>query len=175
MIRMTSTASALPHAAAKRLLSLLALTACAAIMPHPAHAADSSPTGQNAFSEADTNHNGCVSLKEWERTHSDKEAFYRADRNHTGCLGQTAFLKAEALADGHQAGRYLSDTWVTAKVKSALVKDEKLKGFDVKVHTHKGIVQLSGWVDSPTLAHRAVKIATSVEGVKGVQDDLNVK
>ena len=174
-MRKTSLAIPKPSLFAKLFLSLLALMVCAAITPHAAHAADSSPAGENAFSQADTNHDGCVSLHEWERAHTDKDAFYKADQGHAGCLDQTAFLKAEAISTGHQAGRYLSDTWVTAKVKAALLKDEKLKGFDVKVNTHRGVVQLSGRVDNPDLAHRAVKIAAAVEGVTGVRDNLNVK
>ncbi len=161
--------------AASRVLSGFMLIACAAIMPGPAYGAESAPAGKNAFSEADANRDGCVSLKEWEAGHTDKEAFYKADSKHTGCLGQAAFIKAEALSGGHAAGKYLSDSWITTKVKAALVKDEKLKGLDVKVVTHHGIVQLSGWVDSPELAREAVRITTGVEGVKGVQDDLNTK
>ena len=161
--------------AATQVLSGFMLIACAAIMPGPAYGAESAPAGKNAFSEADANRDGCVSLKEWEAGHTDKEAFYKADSKHTGCLGQAAFIKAEALSGGHAAGKYLSDSWITTKVKAALVKDEKLKGLDVKVVTHHGIVQLSGWVDSPELAQEAVRITTGVEGVKGVQDDLNTK
>lgn len=161
--------------AASRVLSGFMLIACAAIMLGPAYGADSAPAGKNAFSEADVNRDGCVSLKEWEAGHTDNKAFYQADSKHTGCLGQAAFIKAEALSGGHAAGKYLSDSWITTKVKAALVKDEKLKGLDVKVVTHHGIVQLSGWVDSPELAQEAVRITTGVDGVKGVQDDLNTK
>ncbi len=175
MRRQTFHAAERPRLAAKLWLTAFALAAGAALTPQPAHGADIAPAGENPFSAMDTNHNGCISLQEWERSHADRKAFYQADGKHTGCLDQTAYLKAVALSTGHATGRYLSDAWITAKVKAALVKDEKLKGLDVNVNTHKGVVQLSGWADNPELAHRAVRIATTVEGVKGVQDDLNTK
>ena len=175
MRRPTLHAAERPRLAATFWLTALALAACAALAPAPARATDTAPAGENAFSAMDTNHDGCISLQEWKRGHTDKKAFYQADGKHTGCLDQTAYLKAVALSTGHATGRYLSDAWITAKVKAALVKDEKLKGLDVGVNTHQGIVQLSGWAANPKLAHRAVKIAASVEGVKGVQDDLNTQ
>lgn len=175
MRRPTRHAAERPRPDAKLWLTAFALAACAALAPSPARAADTAPTGGNSFSAADTNHNGCVSLREWERNHADRKAFSQADSKHTGCLDQVAYLKAVVLSGGHATGKYLSDAWITAKVKAALVKDEKLKGLDVKVNTHRGIVQLSGWAANPELAHRAVKIAATVEGVKGVQDNLNTQ
>ncbi|HWR76034.1 MAG TPA: BON domain-containing protein [Thiobacillus sp.] len=74
-----------------------------------------------------------------------------------------------------KAGNYVDDAWITAKVKALLLKDEGVKGLDVNVETHKGIVQLAGWVNSPAQIAQAETIARSVEGVKGVSNDLQVK
>lgn len=175
MKRRIFSAAEQPRLTAKLWLTAFALAAAAALTPSSARAADTAPAGENSFSAMDTDHNGCISLQEWERSHADKKAFFQADSKHTGCLDQMAYLKAVALSGGRATGKYLNDAWITTKVKAALLKDEKLKGLDVGVNTHQGIVQLSGWAANPELAHRAVKIAASVEGVKGVQDDLNTQ
>jgi osmotically-inducible protein OsmY len=43
------------------------------------------------------------------------------------------------------------------------------------VETYKGIVQLSGFVDSQKTVNKAGEIARGVKGVKSVKNDLNVK
>ena len=45
-------------------------------------------------------------------------------------------------------GTQIDDTVVTTRVKSALLADAEVKSFDLKVETRKGVVQLSGFVDS---------------------------
>ena len=72
-------------------------------------------------------------------------------------------------------GQYIDDSAITTKVKSKLLADEGLKGFDVKVKTYKGVVQLSGSVNSPQQAKRAIEIAQGVDGVKKVKNNLTVK
>jgi hyperosmotically inducible periplasmic protein len=72
-------------------------------------------------------------------------------------------------------GQYVDDAAITAKVKTALVKDQSLKGFQIGVETYKNEVQLSGFVDSPQLVERAQQVASSVEGVKSVRNNLLVK
>jgi len=43
------------------------------------------------------------------------------------------------------------------------------------VETFKGVVQLSGFVNSPQAVSRAVEVAKGVSGVKSVKNDLLVK
>ncbi|MGA2318706.1 MAG: BON domain-containing protein, partial [Thermodesulfobacteriota bacterium] len=43
------------------------------------------------------------------------------------------------------------------------------------VETYKGIVQLSGFVNSQQAVDKAGQIARSVQGVKSVKNNLNVK
>jgi osmotically-inducible protein OsmY len=72
-------------------------------------------------------------------------------------------------------GQYVDDATITTKVKSALVGDSGLKGFDIHVVTYKGVVQLSGFVNSTqTIAH-ATDVAKNVGGVQSVRNDLIVK
>lgn len=72
-------------------------------------------------------------------------------------------------------GEYIDDSVITTKVKTLLIKDVALKGFQINVKTYKGIVQLSGFVDSPKTVQRAGEIAGSVQGVRSVKNDLIVK
>jgi len=70
------------------------------------------------------------------------------------------------------AGEYGTDAKLTTKIKTALYKDPLVKGTEVKVSTMRGIVQLSGWVDSEQARDRAGQIARSVPGVIDVHNDL---
>jgi osmotically-inducible protein OsmY len=72
-------------------------------------------------------------------------------------------------------GEYVDDTVITTKVKSMLAADDFLKSFEISVETYKGIVQLSGFVDSQATIDTAGKIARTVEGVKSVKNNLSVK
>lgn len=72
------------------------------------------------------------------------------------------------------AGGYMSDTAITAKVKSALLADQSTSGLAIQVETNKGVVQLSGFVDSAAEKERAAEIASGVEGVKDVKNDIRV-
>ncbi len=73
------------------------------------------------------------------------------------------------------AGEYIDSSVLTSKVKAAIYNDPMLKVFQINVETFKGVVQLSGFVDSPEAATRAVEVARSVEGVKAVKNKMSVK
>ena len=73
------------------------------------------------------------------------------------------------------AGEYVDDSVITTKVKSLLGADDFLKSFEISVETYKGIVQLSGFVDSQKAVDKAGEVAGSVKGVKSVKNNLNVK
>ena len=72
-------------------------------------------------------------------------------------------------------GEYVDDSVITTKVKSLLANDDFLKSFEISVETYKGTVQLSGFVDSQKAIDKAGEIARSVNGVKSVKNNLNVK
>lgn len=131
-----------------------------------------SPVG---FKNCDSNGDGKISLEEY-RAHGGKaQAFRDGDTNHDNSLSEEEFVKAVAIDDRIKLGKYADDAWITAKVKTSLLKDEGLKGLDVNVETHKGTVQLAGWVDTPMQIAEAERVARSVEGVKAIQNDLQVK
>ena len=73
------------------------------------------------------------------------------------------------------AGEYVDDSVITTKVKSLLAADDFLKSFEISVETFKGIVQLSGFVDSKKAIDKAGEITSGVKGVKSVKNNMNVK
>jgi osmotically-inducible protein OsmY len=72
-------------------------------------------------------------------------------------------------------GEYIDDTTITTKVKAEIFNDPMLKVLQINVESYKGIVQLSGFVDSKHAAERATEVAEAVDGVKGVKNSLVVK
>ena len=72
-------------------------------------------------------------------------------------------------------GESFDSAVLTTKIKSTFVGDSRLKALDINVKTYKGIVQLSGFVDTQAEADRAVQLARTVKGVKAVNNSLIVK
>jgi osmotically-inducible protein OsmY len=83
-----------------------------------------------------------------------------------GCSGSKKY---------ESTGEYIDDSVLTTKVKTSILGDSKLKVLQIDVETFKGIVQLSGFVDTPEAAERAVQLARTVKGVKQVNNSLIVK
>jgi hyperosmotically inducible protein len=72
-------------------------------------------------------------------------------------------------------GEYVDDAAVTARVKAALFQAPQIQAGSINVETYRGIVSLSGLVDSPETAAKAVKAAQAVNGVRSVKNDIRVK
>ncbi len=83
-----------------------------------------------------------------------------------GCAGS---------ATQESTGEYVTDSWITTKVKAALVEDSQVKATEVNVETFKGVVQLSGFVSSNAAMSQAVRVASGIKGVTSVKNDMQVK
>ncbi len=70
--------------------------------------------------------------------------------------------------------RVVSDTWITAKVKTMLMFNKNADGADIEVSTQEGVVTLKGTVLSPEQRDRIVETVQDVVNVKGVRDRLRV-
>jgi len=93
-----------------------------------------------------------------------------------GVDGVTAVQNKLMVKEGKStAGAVLDDSVVTVKVKSALMTDEATRGTQIAVTTNKGVVQLSGFVDSADEQARATTVARNVEGVQNVVNDTSIK
>ena len=93
-----------------------------------------------------------------------------------GCDSRQKDAPASApAAPVTSVGTEIDDSIVTTKVKSALLADPDVKGFDLKIETRKGEVMLSGFVDNQVQADRAIQVAKSVEGVKAVSNKMSLK
>jgi len=79
---------------------------------------------------------------------------------------RTVDRSAEAVVD---------DGAITTKVKAALAGDSRTKAHQVNVETHEGVVQLSGFVDTPEAKSTAEQLARAVENVRSVDNELDVK
>ena len=83
-----------------------------------------------------------------------------------GCAGGKTY---------ESTGEYLDDSAITTKVKTSILADSKLKTLQISVETFKGIVQISGFVDSLDQSNRAAEVTRKVNGVKMVHNHLIVK
>jgi osmotically-inducible protein OsmY len=86
-----------------------------------------------------------------------------------------AFMGCASTPTREGTGEYVDDSVITTKVKSAIFADPALKVFQINVETFKGEVQLSGFVDSRTMATKAAEVARGIKGVTSVRNNLIVK
>ena len=90
-------------------------------------------------------------------------------------LSFTFVTGCASTAKQESTGEYLDDSVITNKVKAAILNDASLKVLQINVETYKGVVQLSGFVDSKAMTDHAVEVARAVPGVKSVKDDMRVR
>lgn len=72
-------------------------------------------------------------------------------------------------------GQYVDSSVISNKVRAEIVRDKQLSIFDIDVTTHKNVVQLSGFVNTPEQRQRAEQIAENVAGVADVRNNIEVK
>jgi osmotically-inducible protein OsmY len=87
----------------------------------------------------------------------------------------TGMLGCAGSRTQSSTGEYIDDSAITTKVKTALLADDDVSGLQVSVETFKGVVQLSGFVDTLAQAQKAEQIVRTVNGVQGVKNDIAVK
>ncbi|MGH7928851.1 MAG: BON domain-containing protein [Candidatus Binatia bacterium] len=99
-------------------------------------------------------------------------------RNVRGFAVMTILLGALAgcqALTGQTLGQNIDDTTLTTTVKTQLAKDKLATLTRIGVDTYNGVVSLSGVVTSPGAKARAEEIAKSVNGVKEVNNNLQVQ
>lgn len=80
-----------------------------------------------------------------------------------------------STSTSESTGEYIDDAAISNKVRAELIGDKDLNVFKIDVTTFKGVVLLSGFVNSASIKERAGTVAASVQGVKEVRNNLVVK
>ena len=68
----------------------------------------------------------------------------------------------------------LNDIWLTTRTKIALFTDARVMGREINVESTKGLVMIRGNVSSDETKKTAENITKGIDGVKSVQNDLQV-
>jgi len=91
-------------------------------------------------------------------------------------MGDAADTVGEKMsAQSAKAGVAIEDTEITTKVKGAIFAEPGLKTLQISVDTVKGVVTLTGSVNSQANSDRAKALAGAVADVKRVENRLIVK
>jgi osmotically-inducible protein OsmY len=102
-------------------------------------------------------------------------------RHVVGLILVSAMLGAVAVgctptATTRSMGTTVDDASITAKVKTEFAKEQGLgEALRINVDTYRGVVSLSGFVDSQDQIEKATNCARRVEGVAQVKNNLSVK
>ena len=83
--------------------------------------------------------------------------------------------EANTSVAAQKSGAVVADSVITTKVKADIFKQPELKSMAIHVETEKGVVMLSGFVDSKADADKAITVAKNVEGVSSVKSAIKVK
>jgi len=86
-----------------------------------------------------------------------------------------SFMGCASTSKQEGTGEYVDDTVITTKVKAAIFNEPTLKSAEINVETFKGVVQLSGFVNSQADIDKAVSLARSVKGAVSVKNDMRLK
>jgi hyperosmotically inducible periplasmic protein len=107
------------------------------------------------------------------------------DHAATAARPNAAQIKAAVQAAAEEAEQFaraqanaMTDTTrdlnITGKVSAALAQDRELEAAGIEVHTKDGHVELSGSAPSVGARQRAGEIASRVDGVVAVENDLTL-
>lgn len=97
---------------------------------------------------------------------------FTAGCKSTAATPASAPATAPAPAPGELAN---DDASLAARVKAALAADPVLKSLPMSVATYRGVVQLSGYVDSEVQMQKALAVTRGVPGVQSVSNDLHLR
>jgi osmotically-inducible protein OsmY len=102
---------------------------------------------------------------------SASESMHRAGESAENAASDTGQAIKHAY---HGTVTAVSDTAITAKVKSALHENKVTKGADIHVDTVAGVVTLQGAVPSTDISATAQQVAQQTSGVKEVRNELTM-
>ena len=134
---------------------------------------DDAVKGRNV--DVTTRGDGSVTLRGEVDNAAAREAAERIARETEGVTRVDNQLRVKGdTAPSSGGGTQVEDAWLTAKVQSKYFLDEEVKGRRIDVDTRDGVVTLSGEVATPAQRRHAVALARNTEGVRSVNDQLQV-
>ena len=90
-------------------------------------------------------------------------------------VGDTVDMAEKKMDEqGEKAAMAIDDTEITARVKGAILAESGLKSLQISVDTVKGVVTLTGSVDSQSNSDKAGSLASAVKDVSEVRNQLVV-
>jgi osmotically-inducible protein OsmY len=115
---------------------------------------------------------GVVQLSGFAATESEKEA---AGRLAKAVEGVREVRNNISIGADTTLMQKLDDSVTTGKVKAALIDAKDVRSNDINVETRSGVVQLSGFVPTDAMREKAGVVALRVEGVKKLDNVLQVR
>lgn len=91
------------------------------------------------------------------------------------CTAAVLLTLAMTALGQTQGAPNMDDSVISMRVKGALISNDSTKASQINVETQRGVVQLSGFVESEAMRAAAVSVAKSVTGVKDVQNTLMIR
>jgi len=85
-----------------------------------------------------------------------------------------SMILASTASFAETAGEYIDDATVGTQTKAALVDNETVSALDINVEVYKGVVQLSGFVESEAQEAAALATAGKIAGASKVLDAIVV-
>lgn len=104
---------------------------------------------------------------------ADAERAYDNAKQDAKDLGRDASSAARDAAD--VAGAKVADARITTSVNAELAKDKALSAMSINVDTENGRVALKGTAPTPEARERATVLASAVDGVVSVDNQLTVE
>ena len=126
---------------------------------------------------ANTQQTGADAKMKADQMASDAKAKTESTASSAGSTMQKEATEAkESVKDaGSTVARVLDDAAITASISTGLAKDSDLSAVKIDVDTKAGAVTLTGPAPNAAAKDRAEAIAKTVEGVKTVDNKLEVK
>jgi osmotically-inducible protein OsmY len=87
----------------------------------------------------------------------------------------SALTGCAAVEDRRSAAEQIEDTVMISRVRTALLETDEIDGTRIEVDVFRGNVQLEGVVASATEREAAARIAGDVQGVRSVENNLELE
>ena len=84
------------------------------------------------------------------------------------------FISISSTVSSESAGEHIDDATIASKIKTTLIRNKNIPARKINVEVSRGVVQLSGFLKSEITEAEALKLASSVSGVKKILDALVV-